>query len=129
MSLKMAATDALHLAGSMGRRMKEVMTSDMLAIHHLIGHMSLRWMTWILRAPRIGLPKIRKNLRRKIVLSTPRDNRSVWLTPQTKIIRRVSAQPIFIMGTLPVMLKSLSLSSIKSQLRPSLAFYMNKDSI
>ena len=106
--------------------MKEVMTSDMQAIHHLIGLMNLRWMTWIPRAPRMAHPPIGKNLRRKIALSTPRDNQSVWKRPPTKTIRRVSAQPISIMGTLLIMLKSLSLSSIKSQLRPSPAFYMNK---
>jgi len=38
----MEKTDALLRRGPMGRRMKEVITSDMQAIHHLIGHMSLR---------------------------------------------------------------------------------------
>jgi hypothetical protein len=83
-------------------------------------------MTWIPRAPRMALPPIEKNLRRKIALSTPKDNQSVWKRPPTKTTRRVSAQPIFIMGILLVILKSLSLSSIKSQLRLSAAFYLNK---
>jgi len=126
MSLKMAATDALHLTGSMGRRMKAVITSGMQAIHHLIGLMSLRWMMWILRDPRMAIPPIRKNLRSKTALSNPRNNQSVWKRPPTKTTRRVSAQPIFIMGILLVILKSLSLSSIKSQLRLSAVFYLNK---
>jgi hypothetical protein len=126
MSLKMAKTGALLRIGSMGRRMKEVMTSGMLAIHHLIGLMSLRWMTWILRAPRMAIQTIRKNLRSKTALSSPRKNQSVWKRLPTKTTRIVSVLPISIMGTLLVNLKTLSLSSIKSQLRPSAAFYLNK---
>ena len=55
MSLKMAA-DALHRIELMERRMKEAMTSGMPPIHRLIIKlMSLMWMTWILRAPRMAL--------------------------------------------------------------------------
>jgi hypothetical protein len=88
--------------------------------------MSLRWTMWIPRAPTRALPTIRKILRCKIALSTQRDNQNAWTRPLTKTTRIVSAQPISITGTFQVILKSLRQSSIKSQLRPSPAFYLNK---
>lgn len=81
---------------------------------------------WIPRSPRVGLPPIREILRCKIALSTPRDNQNAWTRPLMKTTRIVSAQPISIMGTFQVILKSLRQSSIKSKLRTSQEFYWNK---
>jgi len=59
---------------------------------------------WIPRAPRRALPTIRKILRCKIALSTPKDNQSVWMRPLTKTTRIVSAQPISITVTFQIIL-------------------------
>lgn len=88
--------------------------------------MSLRWKMWIPRAPTRALPTIRKILRCKIALSTPKDNQSVWTRPLTKTTKIVSAQPISITGTFQVLLNSLRQSPIWSLLRTSPAFYLNK---